>query len=176
MRIHLLLNLPPLFIILAHHCSSSLFDSINCVWTCSSEPAVPREEDEAATASPVQEPPEAEKEGDALEVKAESVAVVESQTDAHTHEEQTEKSSTPAPPTTEPTSDPTPAAPEENRVGRTSGRLSAGHMTSKASSKTLLRCSHSPGPPSPARTSRPAEPSLSQESPPTSSKSSQQHQ
>lgn len=69
------------------------------------------------TASPVQEPPEAEKEGDALELKAESAAAIESQTDGHALEEQTEKSSTPAPPTAEPTSDPTPAAPEENRVG-----------------------------------------------------------
>lgn len=75
-----------------------------------------------ATASPVQEPPEAEKESDASELKAESAAA-ELQADAHTHEEQTEKSSTPAPPTAEPASDPAPA-PEENRVGRTSALLS----------------------------------------------------
>lgn len=126
------------------------------------------------TASPVQEPPEVEKEVDALELKVESAAPVESQTDGHTHEEQTEKSLTPAPPTAEPTSDPTPAAPEENRVGWTSAHLSVGHLTSKATSKLLLRCSRSPGPPSPARTSRPAELSPSQESPLTLSKSSQQ--
>lgn len=78
-----------------------------------------------------------EKEVDALELKVESAAPVESQTDGHTHEEQTEKSLTPAPPTAEPTSDPTPAAPEENRVGWTSARLSAGHLTSKATSKLL---------------------------------------
>lgn len=83
-------------------------------------------------ASPVQEPPEVEKEGDASELKAESAAAVESQTDGHTHEEQTEKSSTPAPPTAEPTSEAAPAAPEENRVGLTSALQSAGHMTAKA--------------------------------------------
>lgn len=83
----------------------------------------------------MQEPPEAEKEGDALELKAESATAVEAQTDAH--EEQTEKSSTPAPPTAEPTSDPTPAAPEENRVGRTSVCPSAGPTTSKVTSKTF---------------------------------------
>lgn len=89
--------------------STPFYDQAAC-----SEPAAPREEDEVATASPVQEPPEAEKESDALELKAESAAAAELQADAHTHEEQTEKSSTPVPPTAEPASDPAPA-PEENR-------------------------------------------------------------
>lgn len=105
--------------------------------TCSSEPAAPQQEDEAPQTSPVQEPAEVEKEGDALELKVESVAPVESQTDAHTHEEQTGKSSTPAPPTAEPASEPTPAAPEENRVGWTSARRSDSHMIATATSKML---------------------------------------
>lgn len=74
-----------------------------------------------AVVSPVQEPPEAEKEGDGVELKAESTPV---ELQAEAQEEQTEKSATPAPPTAEPTSEPAPAAPEENRVGWKSVSLS----------------------------------------------------
>uniref|UniRef100_A0A3B5ABB8 G3BP stress granule assembly factor 1 n=1 Tax=Stegastes partitus TaxID=144197 RepID=A0A3B5ABB8_9TELE len=82
-----------------------------------SEPAVPGDEEEAA-ASPEPEP-EVEKEAEAAVLELKSETMLETQTDGHTTDDQTEKSPAAAtPPTTEPASapaEPAPAAPEENR-------------------------------------------------------------
>lgn len=86
--------------------------------SCSSEPVVPGDEEEAA-ASPEPEP-EVEKEPEAAVMELKSETMLESQTDAHTAEDQTEKSPAATTPTTEAASvpaEPAPAAPEENRVG-----------------------------------------------------------
>uniref|UniRef100_A0A669CJW3 GTPase activating protein (SH3 domain) binding protein 1 n=1 Tax=Oreochromis niloticus TaxID=8128 RepID=A0A669CJW3_ORENI len=74
--------------------SAPFYDPAAC-----SEPAVPGDEEEAVAASPEPEQ-EAEKEAEAVELKPETQT--DTQTDAHTGDEQTEKS-------------PAPAAPEENR-------------------------------------------------------------
>uniref|UniRef100_A0A4W6CN21 GTPase activating protein (SH3 domain) binding protein 1 n=1 Tax=Lates calcarifer TaxID=8187 RepID=A0A4W6CN21_LATCA len=85
--------------------------------TACSEPAVPGDEEEAAAESPEPEA-EVEKEAEAAAVELKSESMLETQTDAHVADDQTEKSPAAAPPTTEPTSapaEPAPAAPEENR-------------------------------------------------------------
>lgn len=85
----------------------------------SSEPVVPGDEEEAAAASPEPEP-EVEKEAEAAVVELKPETMLETQTDAHTTDDQTEKSPAAAPPTAEPAAvpaEPAPAAPEENRVG-----------------------------------------------------------
>uniref|UniRef100_A0A3B4XQ08 GTPase activating protein (SH3 domain) binding protein 1 n=1 Tax=Seriola lalandi dorsalis TaxID=1841481 RepID=A0A3B4XQ08_SERLL len=82
-----------------------------------SEPAVPGDDEEAGAASPEPEP-EVEKEAEAAVVELKSETLLETQTDSHTADDQTEKSPAAAPPTTEPasvTAEPAPAAPEENR-------------------------------------------------------------
>ncbi|KAM6924302.1 ras GTPase-activating protein-binding protein 1 [Xenentodon cancila] len=93
--------------------SAPFYDPATC-----SEPVAPGDEEEVAAASPEPEP-EVEKEAEAAEVEIQGDTILETQTDTHTADEQTEKSpATPAPPTTEPASapaEPTPAAPEENR-------------------------------------------------------------
>ncbi|XP_071402506.1 ras GTPase-activating protein-binding protein 1 [Centroberyx affinis] len=81
------------------------------------EPAVPGEEEEGAAASPEPEP-EAEKEAEAAAVELKTETMLETQAETHTADEQTEKSSAPAPPAAEPAAapaEPTAAAPEENR-------------------------------------------------------------
>uniref|UniRef100_A0A3B4XJN7 GTPase activating protein (SH3 domain) binding protein 1 n=1 Tax=Seriola lalandi dorsalis TaxID=1841481 RepID=A0A3B4XJN7_SERLL len=83
-----------------------------------SEPAVPGDDEEAGAASPEPEP-EVEKEAEAAVVELKSETLLETQTDSHTADDQTEKSPAAAPPTTEPasvTAEPAPAAPEENRL------------------------------------------------------------
>lgn len=68
-----------------------------------------------------------EKEAEAAAVELKSESMLETQTDAHVADDQTEKSPAAAPPTTEPTSapaEPAPAAPEENRVGLIPGESS----------------------------------------------------
>ncbi|XP_069025558.1 ras GTPase-activating protein-binding protein 1 isoform X1 [Embiotoca jacksoni] len=95
--------------------SAPFYDPTSC-----SEPAVPGDEEEAAAGSPEPEP-EAEKEAEAaaaVELKAETM--LDTQTDAHTADDPTEKSpASSAPPTTEPassaTAEPAASAPEENR-------------------------------------------------------------
>lgn len=85
---------------------------------CSSEPTVPGDEEEAAAESPEPEL-EVEKESEAAVVELKSESMLETQTDAHAANDQTEKSPTAAPPTAEPAAVPAeaaPAAPEENRV------------------------------------------------------------
>lgn len=81
---------------------------------------VPGDEEEEAAASPEPEPePEVEKEPEAAVVELKSETMLESQTDGHTGEGQTEKSpaaTTPTEPASVP-AEPAPAAPEENRVG-----------------------------------------------------------
>lgn len=60
-----------------------------------------------------------EKEAEAAPVELKQEVMLEQQTDAHTTDDQTEKSPAAAPPTTEPAAappEPAPAAPEENRV------------------------------------------------------------
>ncbi len=86
----------------------------------SSEPAVPGDEEEVAAASPEPEP-EVEKEAEAAVVELKPETLLETQTDTHTADDQTEKSPTAAPPTAEPAAvpaEPAPAAPEGNRVSR----------------------------------------------------------
>lgn len=98
------------------HAAAGLTQSASCLR--SSEPAVPGDEEEAATASPDLEP-EVEKEVEAAGVELKPETMLETQTDGNT-DDQTEKSPTAAPPTAEPApapTEPTPAAPEENRVG-----------------------------------------------------------
>lgn len=83
----------------------------------SSEPTVPGDDEEAA-ASPEPEP-EAEKEAEAAVVELKSETMLESEVDGNIPDDQTEKSPAVAAPTTEPAAvptEPTPAAPEENRV------------------------------------------------------------
>lgn len=86
---------------------------------CSSEPAVPGD-DEVTAASPE---PEVEKEAEAaaaVELKPEALL----ETQADTADDPTHKSPTAAPPTAEPVSvstEPAPAAPEENRVSGDGG-------------------------------------------------------
>lgn len=91
--------------------SAPFYDPAAC-----SEPVVPGDEEEAVAASPEPEQ-EAEKEAEAVELKPETQT--DTQTDAHTGDEQTEKSPAPAaPPATEAVAapaEPAPAAPEENR-------------------------------------------------------------
>ncbi|XP_022616054.1 ras GTPase-activating protein-binding protein 1 isoform X2 [Seriola dumerili] len=92
--------------------SAPFYDPTPC-----SEPAVPGDDEEAGAASPEPEP-EVEKEAEAAVVELKSETLLETQTDSHTADDQTEKSPAAAPPTTEPTSvtaEPAPAAPEENR-------------------------------------------------------------
>lgn len=98
-----------------HHLHWNIFFSLACVY--SPEPGVPGDDEDVAAASPEPEP-EVEKEAEVavLDLKAETN--LESQIDGHTADDQTEKSSTA--PTTEPAAaptEPTPSAPEENRVG-----------------------------------------------------------
>lgn len=88
----------------------------NRLLSFSSEPTVPGDEEEAPAASPEPEP-EVEKEAEAPVVEPE--VMLETQTDANTSDDQTEKSPAAAPTTAEPAAvpaEPTPAAPEENRV------------------------------------------------------------
>uniref|UniRef100_A0A3Q0T2V1 GTPase activating protein (SH3 domain) binding protein 1 n=1 Tax=Amphilophus citrinellus TaxID=61819 RepID=A0A3Q0T2V1_AMPCI len=96
------------------------FHRVKLFWFfCSSEPAVPGDEEEAAAASPEPQQ-EVEKEAEAAVVEVKPETLLDAQTDAHTADDQTEKSPAPtAPPTTEATpapAEPAPAAPEENRL------------------------------------------------------------
>eukprot|EP00064_Thunnus_orientalis_P023823 superscaffoldBa00009419_g24084 len=91
--------------------SAPFYDPSSC-----SEPAVPGDEEEAA-ASPEPEP-EVEKEPEPAVVELKSETMLETQTDANTADDQTEKSPAAAPPTAEPAAvpaEPAPTAPEENR-------------------------------------------------------------
>lgn len=86
----------------------------------SSEPTVPGDEEEVAAVSPEPEP-EVEKEVEAAIVELKPETMLDTQTDTNTTEDQTDgKSPVTAPPTAEPApvpAEPTPTAPEENRVG-----------------------------------------------------------
>uniref|UniRef100_A0A1A8MK49 GTPase activating protein (SH3 domain) binding protein 1 n=2 Tax=Nothobranchius TaxID=28779 RepID=A0A1A8MK49_9TELE len=86
--------------------------------TACSDPVAQGDEEEAAAVSPEPEQ-ETEKEVEAVEEELKADMMQETQTETHTADDQTEKSSTtPVPPTTEPSSapaEPAPAAPEENR-------------------------------------------------------------
>lgn len=78
---------------------------------------MPGDEEEAAAASPEPEP-EAEKEAEAAAVDLKPDTMLESQTDGHAPDDQSEKSPATAAPIAEPVpAEPAPAAPEENRVG-----------------------------------------------------------
>ncbi|KAK2904528.1 hypothetical protein Q8A73_011185 [Channa argus] len=93
--------------------STPFYDSTAC-----SEPAGPADEEEVAAAASPEPEPEVEKVEEAAVVELKQETMLESQTDGHAADDQTEKSPSVTPPTTEPVSapaEPAPAAPEENR-------------------------------------------------------------